>query len=46
MVRAALLGDVHANLPALEAVLADARRQGAEAIWNAGDLVGYNAFPN
>ena len=42
----ALLGDVHANLPALEAVLAHARDQGAEAIWNAGDFVGYGAFPD
>jgi len=43
--RAALLGDVHANLPALEAVLADARRRRVQAIWNLGDAVGYNAFP-
>lgn len=44
-VRIALLGDVHANLPALEAVLADARALGAEAVWNVGDHVGYSAFP-
>ena len=42
----ALIGDVHANLPALEAVLAHSHKQGIEAIWNIGDLVGYNAFPN
>ena len=42
----ALIGDVHANLPALEAVLAHARKQDVEAIWNIGDSVGYNAFPN
>ena len=42
----ALIGDVHANLPALEAVLDHARKQGVEAIWNIGDWVGYNAFPN
>ena len=42
----ALLGDVHANLPALEAVLAHARQQGATAIWNVGDFLGYGAFPN
>lgn len=42
----ALIGDVHANLPALETVLAHARKQGAAAIWNVGDWVGYNAFPN
>jgi putative phosphoesterase len=41
----ALLGDVHANLPALEAVLENARQKGGEAIWNLGDLVGYGAFP-
>ena len=44
--KVALIGDVHANLPALEAVLAHARKQGVEAIWNVGDWVGYNAFPN
>ena len=44
--RVALLGDVHANLPALEAVLADAREQGADAVWNVGDFVGYGAFPD
>lgn len=42
----ALLGDVHANLPALEAVLAHADSQGCEAYWNIGDFVGYGAFPN
>ena len=44
--RIALIGDVHANLPALEAVLNDARQRGAEEIWNTGDFVGYNAFPD
>ena len=43
--KVALLGDVHANLPALEAVLADAERRGAGARWNVGDFVGYGAFP-
>ena len=43
--RIALIGDVHANLPALEAVLADARGLDAEAVWNRGDLVGYGPFP-
>jgi len=41
-----LLGDVHANLPALEAVLAHAARRRPEAIWNVGDFVGYGAFPD
>ncbi|RLD09413.1 MAG: hypothetical protein DRI56_04415 [Chloroflexota bacterium] len=38
----ALIGDIHANLPAL----AHAQEQGVEAIWNVGDSVGYGAFPN
>lgn len=41
----ALIGDVHANLPALETVLAHAAGEGAQAVWNIGDMVGYNAFP-
>ncbi len=44
--RIALIGDVHANLPALEAVLADAEARGAHAVWNAGDFTGYGAFPD
>ena len=43
--KVALIGDVHANLPALEAVLADAARRRVQAIWNTGDFVGYGAFP-
>ncbi len=42
----ALLGDVHGNLRALEAVLCHAREQGAEAIWNTGDFVGYGIYPD
>ena len=37
----AVLYDVHANLPALEAVLADARAKGATAFFFGGDLVGF-----
>ncbi|MGB2824326.1 MAG: metallophosphoesterase family protein [Phycisphaerae bacterium] len=44
--RIALISDVHANLPALEAVLDDAKARGAEAVWNLGDFVGYGAFPD
>ena len=44
--KVALIGDVHANLPALEAVLAHADDQGVEAIWNVGDFVGYGPFPD
>jgi putative phosphoesterase len=45
-VKVALIGDVHANLPALETVLAHARQQGAEALWNVGDFLGYGVFPD
>ena len=41
----ALIGDVHANLPALIAVLADAKKRGATMIFNAGDLTGYGPYP-
>ena len=44
--RIALLGDVHANLPALDAVLADAKKRGVDQIWNIGDFVGYGAYPD
>jgi putative phosphoesterase len=44
--RVALIGDVHANLPALEAVLDHVRAQEIRKIWNVGDFVGYGAFPN
>ena len=44
--RIALLSDVHSNLVALDAVLADAEGRGAEAIWNLGDTVGYGPDPN
>jgi putative phosphoesterase len=38
--RLAILSDVHGNLPALQAVLADARRQQVSGVIVAGDLVG------
>ena len=41
----AILGDVHANLQALEAVLADARGYGCQEFHFLGDVVGYNANP-
>jgi diadenosine tetraphosphatase ApaH/serine/threonine PP2A family protein phosphatase len=41
-----IVSDVHANLAALRAVLADAAARGAvAAIWATGDLVGYGAEP-
>ncbi|HEX7070413.1 MAG TPA: metallophosphoesterase family protein [Rhodothermales bacterium] len=42
----AFLSDVHANLPALEAVLADIYRRGPDVIYCLGDLVGYAPWPN
>jgi predicted phosphodiesterase len=43
----ALISDVHGNLPALEAVLADIdRRAGVDAIYHLGDLVGYAPWPD
>ncbi len=44
--RIAIISDVHANLAALEAALADAEVQGAGAVWNLGDTVGYGPDPN
>jgi len=42
-----ILSDVHANLPALEAVLKDVARTAPGApIWHCGDVVGYGASPN
>ncbi len=42
----AILGDIHANLDALEVVLADAKANGATDYICVGDVVGYNAYPN
>ena len=42
----AIFGDIHANLEALETVLADAADQGADQHACIGDIVGYNANPN
>lgn len=44
--RHALLSDVHANLPALDAVLADIDAIGVDAVYHLGDLVGYAPWPN
>ncbi|MDD3579426.1 MAG: metallophosphoesterase family protein [Desulfobacca sp.] len=46
MTRLAIISDLHGNLPALEAVLADIQAQGIREIYHLGDLVGYNPFPN
>ena len=44
--RIALLSDIHGNLPALEAVLADVDAAEPNAVWCLGDVVGYGAQPN
>jgi putative phosphoesterase len=44
--RIAVFSDIHANIHALEAVLADMEHQSVERIVCLGDLVGYGQFPN
>jgi predicted phosphodiesterase len=45
-VRVAVVSDIHANLAALEAVLAAIDASPPDEIWCLGDLVGYGARPN
>ena len=45
MPKTALISDIHANIDALEAVLADIDQQGIEEILCLGDIVGYGAAP-
>lgn len=45
MISLALLSDLHANLPALEAVLADVRRRRPDAVYVLGDIVNGCAWP-
>jgi diadenosine tetraphosphatase ApaH/serine/threonine PP2A family protein phosphatase len=44
--RVAILSDVHANLPALEAVLRSIEEAEVEELWCLGDMVGYGAEPD
>jgi predicted phosphodiesterase len=44
--RIAILSDIHANLPALEAVLEDVDGTDPSEIWCLGDVVGYGAQPD
>jgi putative phosphoesterase len=44
--RIAIFSDIHANLAALEAVLADMDARGPKERYCLGDLVGYATFPN
>ncbi|OGV63431.1 MAG: hypothetical protein A3K19_30720 [Lentisphaerae bacterium RIFOXYB12_FULL_65_16] len=43
--RIALISDLHSNLEALQAVLADIRRRGIDEVWCLGDIVGYGPDP-
>jgi diadenosine tetraphosphatase ApaH/serine/threonine PP2A family protein phosphatase len=44
--RVAVISDIHANRPALEAVLGAIGGAGVEELWCLGDLVGYGAEPD
>jgi predicted phosphodiesterase len=44
--RYAFISDIHANLPALEAVLSDIERRQVDSVYHLGDLVGYAPWPN
>ena len=44
--RIAVVSDVHANLHALEAVLAEVDKEGFDEMWCLGDVVGYGPKPN
>lgn len=44
--RIAAISDIHANLPALEAVLAATDEAAVDEIWCLGDVVGYGAEPD
>jgi predicted phosphodiesterase len=44
--RYAIISDIHSNLEALQVVLEEIDRMGADRIVSLGDLVGYNANPN
>ena len=44
--KVAVITDVHANLPALEAALGRIETLGMETIYCGGDLVGYGPHPN
>lgn len=44
--RAAVVSDIHANLHALEAVLAAVESEAPDEVWFLGDLLGYGPRPN
>ena len=44
--RAAVISDIHANLHALKAILADVDREGVDEVWCLGAIAGYGPRPN
>lgn len=46
MNQATIFGDIHGNIAALEAVMADIDERGLQNLYCLGDLVGYGTFPN
>src|SRR5262249_44547358 len=46
LMRVAVISDIHANLPALEATAEAIDRESPDEIWCLGDVVGYGASPN
>jgi predicted phosphodiesterase len=44
--RVGLISDIHANLHALEAVLAELEDERLDEVWSLGDVVGYGPRPN
>jgi predicted phosphodiesterase len=44
--RVAVVSDIHSNLHALEAVLAEIEAEAPDEVWCLGDLVGYGPRPN
>jgi predicted phosphodiesterase len=44
--RVAVISDIHGNMHALDAVLAEIERERPDELWCLGDLVGYGPRPN
>jgi predicted phosphodiesterase len=44
--RLGVISDIHANLPALEAVMAEIDDADVDEVWSLGDVVGYGADPD
>lgn len=45
MVKIAVLTDIHANLPALDAALSAIQQEGCDAIYHIGDVIGIGPYP-